>query len=558
MKLKEILEYYEKYIDMLLEAVNYNQMFSPTLIQHLGVDANEIKSYIAKVKSTLKREDRIVWFLRLYKMNLIAKALDTNKTPEFRTYADKELQKYNSKAGSNVSYGELKRLPSSSRLLPKLEHYYSMNVHKINEYVFKYQTPKDVVAQFEKWEDEHLAKNSKERHIVERNEQVFLDCGGGWYWLDLGRASCREEADAMGHCGNGGVTDPNITIISLRKKVQQGKKVFWQPHATAIYYKREKSIEQIKGANNNKPDSSLAPQMFKLFMDDRVQGFIHGSYEAKQDFRPDDLPQDMQDTLEQEKPEMLATIAGNVFEDIRTNGLDTSNLNRLREEEELPFTDDGDIIIEWFAALSVLFERYGDEIVSEAGDNIDHLYGSQLVEDAIEADNVEEILTDGLDSFDIEELEEISPREDYESSEDWLLSIDKELADDMMSAARQAVSDSIIESIMEAVDYLGKEGKMDSSFEHEIYYEEEYDGAVISVEKDVIHEVLSNNSNIDDGESLIYNIRDDVAMAGMELTAEEPDDGWYDYSAALESFVVNNASYHIKDFLKKRNSGGDE
>jgi len=433
-----------------------------------------------------------------------------------------------------------------------------MNVHKINEYVFKYQTPKDVVAQFEKWEDDHIAKNSgDERFIVERNEKVFLDCGGGWYWLDLNRPYCAEEKDAMGHCGNDGVTDPNVTIISLRKKVQQGKKVFWQPHATAIYYKREKSIEQIKGAGNNKPDVALSPQMFKLFMDDRVQGFIHGSYKADEDFRPDDLPQDMQDTLQQEKPEMLATIEGDVFNDIRENGLNTNNLNRLREEDEVSFTDDGDIVIEWFQDLPALFEEYGDEILQTGGD-AEKLYGSRLVEDAIDNDDVAEILTEGLNSFDIEKLEEISPREDYESDKEWLLSIDKELADDVMTAARQAVSDSVIESIMEAVRYLGKEGKMDSTFAHEIYYEDEYDGAVISVEKDVIYDVLENNSSIDDGESLIYVIRDDVAMSGMELEVEEPDDGWYDYSTALESFVGNDASYYIDEFLKKRESKDDE
>jgi len=160
MKLKEILEYYERYIDMLLEAVNYNQMFSPTLIQHLGADANEIKTYIAKVKSTLKREDRIVWFLRLFKMNLIGKALDKNKTPEFRAYADKELQKYNSKAGTHATYSGLKRMPSLTRALAKLEHYYSMGINKVDTHVLKYQPIEEIISQFEKWENEHLAKNS--------------------------------------------------------------------------------------------------------------------------------------------------------------------------------------------------------------------------------------------------------------------------------------------------------------------------------------------------------------------------------------------------------------
>jgi len=570
MKVKEILEYYEKFIDVLLEAVNYNQMFSPTLIQYVSggkVNNSVIKETIAKAKRILKREDRIVWFLRLYKMKMIATALDTNKTPEFKTYADKELQKYNKKSSTILTLNNFKRLASLDRVLTKLEHYYSMNVHKIETYEFKYQFPILVLEKFEQWEQEHIAKNSGARFVVERNEEVFLDCGGGWVWFDLKRGYCKEEGDAMGHCGNDGYQDSaERTIISLRKKVQQDKKVFWQPHATAIYIIADKSIEQVKGVNNSKPDQNLSPQIFKLFMDDRIQAFERGSYKPEEDFRPDDLSDDFKDKLKEEKPDLFKFIS-NVYKDIRENGFTAENIKMLRadfhiSEHEVLYSSSygtyGDFAI-----------NYNDEIISAIGklkydaDDVensdDYLYLADAEAEKYRDDLDEHIMHNKLSNYSdtdfIEELMKFGGKEDVKDVENFatfIKDISKELYEQVQTEFFRAIGDAVIVNMIDAVDqklrYTSNESDIDLGFSGDYSEHVEYGVKLRTVER-----LIKGNDDINSEEALrdaTFELVNDLDLS-VEPFSEE---GWFDYNNddLDENVWLPDTKYYINEFLGKK------
>lgn len=308
MKLKEILEYYERYIDMLLEASAYEDMFSEPLLaalkKHFGDAATKevINKHINDAKKRLKRKDRIIWYIRIYKLTWLKNlAKNVDNTPAITQLISKELKKYNAKAGTSYSAANIKSFPNAEELLVNLEHFFSMEVLMIDRFEFKYQPFNEVIQQFSEWETEHIAKKSKDRLISEKKETVFLDVGDGWVWFNLNRPFCNIEGGAMGHCGNApDAKDANQTILSLRKKIEKDGKSFWQPHATFIYFKRQQKLGQRKGILNNKPHGSVNPQIMALLKDPRIKGFNKPTsthHAAHNDFSLEDLTDEERDEV---------------------------------------------------------------------------------------------------------------------------------------------------------------------------------------------------------------------------------------------------------------------
>ena len=53
--------------------------------------------------------------------------------------------------------------------------------------------------------------------IDSEGTEIVLDLGE-YVWVDLQKPYCREEGDAMGHCGNTGAYKSSDTVLSLRQK----------------------------------------------------------------------------------------------------------------------------------------------------------------------------------------------------------------------------------------------------------------------------------------------------------------------------------------------------
>jgi len=337
MKLLEILEYYEHYIDLLLEASDYDNMFSPNFVGLLNANLQfkpNIKGTIADAKSKLERKDRIIWFLRVYKLSLL-KQLASSPDEQIARVIKKEIVKYNSKSSNKKTIATLQYIPDIYELLVNLQHYLSMGIHSINAFEFKYQEPKVVLNMFSVWEAEHIAKKSSDRLISEKNEEVFLDLGGGWVWFNLNRPYCGEEGDKMGHCGNSpDKLDTNQTILSLRKLVKKDDKTFWQPHATFIYFKRQQKLGQRKGMDNFKPSKEVEPYIVALLKDPRVKGFNKPTsthHMAQQDFDINDLDDETKQSVF-DINDTYMTLKDRIIKNGVTDAI-VSDLNHMGDEE---------------------------------------------------------------------------------------------------------------------------------------------------------------------------------------------------------------------------------
>lgn len=138
----------------------------------------------------------------------------------------------------------------------------------------------------------------------------------GFYWIDLLTNSCREEGDAMGHCGRTSAE----TILSLRKK-SMGK---IEPFVTiAIDYTDfdevvEKTIEeggkprysnlhQCKGKGNKKPNDTYHPYIVDFLLDEDfdVQKLDLDEYSPNDDFHVSDLDKADIDKIFELKPNFI-------------------------------------------------------------------------------------------------------------------------------------------------------------------------------------------------------------------------------------------------------------
>lgn len=71
----------------------------------------------------------------------------------------------------------------------------------------------------------------------------------GYYWINLGEGACELEGKRMGHCGR----DDRGNLVSLRTRPKGSKAS--KSHVTLTYNENEETLYQIKGRENNAPDS---------------------------------------------------------------------------------------------------------------------------------------------------------------------------------------------------------------------------------------------------------------------------------------------------------------
>jgi len=98
-----------------------------------------------------------------------------------------------------------------------------------------------------KWHDSLSASGA----IANEDGVVFMNFDDGYYWIDLETNNCRDEGNAMGHCGS----TNGDTLLSLRKNQE--------PHIT-IAYNYQGYILQAKGKNNTKPVNKFHKYIIEL------------------------------------------------------------------------------------------------------------------------------------------------------------------------------------------------------------------------------------------------------------------------------------------------------
>jgi len=147
-------------------------------------------------------------------------------------------------------------------------------------------------------EEYHERLKVSKRPQPAEGEIVPLDgMPSGWTWVSLNRGYCKQEGDAMGHCGNVG-RRPGDNIFSLRGP---------DGAAYLTFIVNNRKLGESKGRDNGKPSSKFHPQIMALLLGtwkgEPIIEFIKGGgYKPENNFMVSDLSPENQQVLLKKNP----------------------------------------------------------------------------------------------------------------------------------------------------------------------------------------------------------------------------------------------------------------
>lgn len=323
-------KFYENIRPLILEEGRkdrYFEMFNP-LLQKIHPDMMEeytgiVKREIKNAIDLLKREDRIVWWLRLVRQSIfrgikasvyLDKFEDNNEGIESLKGILDLLKKYDDK----FFYITDEVVNDIIGIKENLKHFFSMGIDEIDNFTFKYQKPSEIFERFKDYEDKWREELGEDAQIIEITEEledgdveILKEFDDGYAWLDLKRQYCSDEGDAMGHCGNFANYYETRSVLSLRKLKRKNGRVYSTPHLTFIHLK-DGNLGEMKGRANEKPSDKYHDKIISLLLmkngvDWFIDGITGGGYMPDENFRVSDLSEDKAEKLFSKRPE-LATL----------------------------------------------------------------------------------------------------------------------------------------------------------------------------------------------------------------------------------------------------------
>ena len=300
----------------LLEAQNYGDMFND--VRRLDPDdayaVFKITGIVRRASEVLKKKDRVVWFLRLWKVNFIGDLIALDRKPPLpeavrvtlAALRDKLVADYARRCGTPVEkvIDSAKHFAWDGDLLNQFQHYLSLPIPSIQERVFDFDPPRSILAEFQAAED---AWRDKAKELIPHDpddDARLITFPDGLFWQVLDRPSCDAEGKAMGHCGNAAGWQYGDRILSLRRDVRQGGKTHVRPSLTFILHAGG-TLGEMKGRGNQKPNARYHPHIVALLRHPVVKGIVGGGYKPENNFSLADLPKDEQQALVAEKPALL-------------------------------------------------------------------------------------------------------------------------------------------------------------------------------------------------------------------------------------------------------------
>lgn len=339
----------------------YMQTFTPILPYVQQVNPHLEQAIISAVDwavPTLRKSDKIVWFLRWIKVEVLRTLSQNTQTlvdgkpavdEEVATKINAMYEKASSQmaAKSRIAAAELSnhsQQVATADFRRNMEHYMSLGIQAIEDYVFNWKTPQEIWADWRPIERIWQERQSKFLDIDYNTDdekqpiESLIKYPDNSEWVNLNRPYCDLEADAMGHCANSASYTENDTLLSYRtvEKDDNGKER-WVPHLTFVLDKETGLLGETKGRENQKPDGKYHGVIMDLLKLPLIQGIRGGGYKPENNFKMDDLPADVADKMIDEKP-ALASIA----HDYKKRGMTRSLLARMEamwEDTQVAFPE---------------------------------------------------------------------------------------------------------------------------------------------------------------------------------------------------------------------------
>lgn len=297
----------------LVEArADYNNLFNPivaiakknNILPNIDTIVN---SEISKAKqNTGTRYNYMMYYLKLFRSYLAQRMLTTISDIEDRKKLSTII---NTSPKYNISNETITK-PNLDKVLTDFKHYLSYNFKPIEDYI-PIKPFMDVLDDLSNLETEYQEKNvdDETRFLqLQDGDEIIKVYPDGFAWILLSRHYCREEADAMGHCGNAGGSRTD-RIISLRKKEVKNGETYYIPYLTFIYNPKTKLLGERKARFNEKPSKRYHPYIIDLLRMDMIQGMESeaSQYAPENNFQYDDLTPEQLDRLLKDKPILSVT-----------------------------------------------------------------------------------------------------------------------------------------------------------------------------------------------------------------------------------------------------------
>lgn len=328
-----------KPIQVLVEAAidRYMQMFQQFEKLLPGVFTTDIKMNLNWAMTILKRNDRIVWYLRWVRPMIIGNGIYRGYKIEdnpLRHEIDKKLEQWCKKEwinlGKRVGLSEQQASNASesaysNRFRSNIEHFLSLQLPKMDQIVWDKQTPEQLLGEMSEVEKEWQESVSDEKRALIATEkgdydspEVIIQFPDGFAWWNLNVPYCHQEGDSMGHCGNSAARKG--TLLSLRKRIQKGGRQMDVPFLTFILQK-DGYLGEMKGRNNKKPAERYHPYIVELLKKtDLIKGIRGGGYAPDQNFSLSDLDSETRAELEKINPNLIP-LSSRIYRDGPTQEL---------------------------------------------------------------------------------------------------------------------------------------------------------------------------------------------------------------------------------------------
>lgn len=409
-----------RYIDLLgaplMEAQNYGDMFND-LRRIVAPDAHllaavdeQVAQIIPDARKSLRKNDRVVWFLRYWKMGFVHRLFSSfpmepdlqkgilSGLSALRDRLVDEMVRRSGESRDYVFHSLMVAYGHRRATLDMFQHFLSLPIPAIANQAFAFQSVQTLKDQFGDAEAEWQKKHEGTLAHDPEDGETVLSFPDGLYWQLLDRPYCDDEGRAMGHCGNEAAWREGDRLLSLRRDVTEGGHTRTRPSLTFILHSDGK-LGEMKGRANTKPASKYHPHIVALLKLPLIKGIQGGGYAPEQNFDLADLPKDEFAALIAEKPALhgptiftdggFSVHSSDPYRMIFANGgaiagsMETEhhygdlNLLSIKYDEDVAGSVEGFLAREFSDADRLFWERVPDEVNHYAKDRDRLMYAIQ-------------------------------------------------------------------------------------------------------------------------------------------------------------------------------------
>jgi len=361
-----------RYLEIRLDEnqAQYQQMLAGMVTNHI-IPAETAATVVKSARTSLKRNDRIVWYLRWYRISetydRVSRVLQDPKFQHRTDEMHKIFQRVTKTNFDAVNANDIRNFENYFQNPYSMEHLaYQLQIPSIDQMAWDINSPPQQIHRG--LADLEAAHNASKKSVVslKPGDKIILNYGK-YAWVLLNRGACNDEADSMGHCGNLPSERPGDRILSFRSINGEQHR----PHLTFILH-RGGILGEMKGRANQKPNIKYHPYIIDLLKQDIVVSIEGGGYEPENNFDLSDLTDEQQQALLNEKP----GLAG-IMELYNTQGFDgvvRDAIERVLDNHKMHYESirDNFVYIEDFKTLSDLFNEFDLTNMLEIEYAVDH------------------------------------------------------------------------------------------------------------------------------------------------------------------------------------------